>query len=98
MIRARLNTKPNKTSVVQVYSPTNEAEDDVELDFYDALQAELEKIPKHDLTIIMGVFNAKEVQDNTGYERVMEKCGSGAINENDEYLADFCGKWNIFPI
>lgn len=47
MIRARLNTKPIKTSVIQVYS-TNEVEDEVKLDFYDALQAELEKIPKHE--------------------------------------------------
>lgn len=41
MIRVRLNTKPIKTSIIQVYSPTNDAEDEVKLDFYDALQAEL---------------------------------------------------------
>lgn len=47
MIRARFNTKPIKTSIIQVYSPTNEAEDEVKLDLYDALQTEPEKIPKH---------------------------------------------------
>lgn len=31
----------------------------MKLDFYDALQVELEKISKYDLTIIMGDFNAK---------------------------------------
>lgn len=41
MIRVRLNTKPIKTSIIQVYSPTNDAEDEVKLDFYDALLAEL---------------------------------------------------------
>ena len=49
-----LRTKPVKTSIIQVYSPTNDVESDVKQDFYDALQAELEKIPKQDLTIIMG--------------------------------------------
>lgn len=69
MTRARLNTKPIKTSVIQVYSPTNEVK--TKLYFYDALKAELEKIPKHDLTIIVGDFIAKVGQDDTGYERVM---------------------------
>lgn len=63
------NTKPIKTSVIQVYSPTNEVK--TKLYFYDALKAELEKIPKHDLTIIVGDFIAKVGQDDTGYERVM---------------------------
>ena len=49
-----LRTKPVKTSIIQVYSRTNDVESDVKQDFYDALQAELEKIPKQDLTIIMG--------------------------------------------
>lgn len=59
----------------------------MKLDLYDALQAELEKIPKHDLTTIMGDFNAKVVQDN--------KCGSSNMNENGEYLAEFCGNSNL---
>ena len=65
IIRVRLRTKPVKTSIIQVYSPTNDGESDVKQDFYDALQAELEKIPKQDSTIIMGVFNAKVESNNT---------------------------------
>ncbi|XP_062602942.1 craniofacial development protein 2-like [Saccostrea cucullata] len=95
MMRARLDTKPIKTSIIQVYSPTNEAEDETKQDFYEALQAELEKITKHDLTIIMGDFNAKIGQDNTGYERVMGKYGCGTMNENGEHLAEFCGNNNM---
>lgn len=59
----------------------------MKLDFYYALQAELEKIPKHDLTTIMGDFNAKVVEDN--------KCGSSNMNGNDEYLAEFCSNSNL---
>jgi len=46
IIRARLNTKPIKTSSIQVYSPTNEAESEAKLELYETLQAELEKDSK----------------------------------------------------
>jgi exonuclease III len=39
IIRARLKTKPVQTSIIQVYAPTNEAEDEVKQEFYEALQA-----------------------------------------------------------
>lgn len=59
----------------------------MKLDFYDAIQVELEKIPQNDLTTIMGDINAKVVQD--------DKCGSSNMNENGEYLAEFCGNSNL---
>ena len=46
IITARLNTKPIKTSIIQVYSPTNEADKDIKTEFYEMLQSEIEKIPK----------------------------------------------------
>ena len=81
IIRVRLRKKPVKISIIQVYSPTNDAESDVKEDFYDALKSELEKIPKQDLTIIMGDFNARVGSNNTGYERVMDRYGCGIMNE-----------------
>lgn len=95
IIRARLNTKPVKTSIIQVYSPTNDAESDVKQDFYEALQAEIEKIPKHDLTIVMGDLNAKVGNNNTGFERVIGKYGCGVMNENGEQFVEFCGNNNL---
>ncbi|XP_063442397.1 uncharacterized protein LOC134722706 [Mytilus trossulus] len=91
IITAILNTKPIKTSIIQVYSPTNEADKEIKIEFYEMLQAEIEKIPKKDLTIIMGDFNAKLRQDNSGFERIMGKHGCGIMNENEEHLVDFCG-------
>jgi hypothetical protein len=44
-------------------------------DLYLALQSEIEKVPKHDVTIVMGDLNAKVGNDNTGNERVMGKYG-----------------------
>ncbi|XP_071150457.1 craniofacial development protein 2-like [Mytilus edulis] len=95
IITARLNTRPIKTSIIQVYSPTNEADKEIKIEFYEMLQAEIEKISKKDLTIIMGDFNAKVGQDNSGFERMIGKQGCGIMNKNGEHLVDFCGLNNL---
>ena len=77
-------------------APTNEADDEEKTDFYLALQSEIKKkVPKHDVTIVMGDLNAKVGNDNTGNERVMGKYGCGNINDNGERLVDLCGTNNL---
>ena len=77
-----LSTQPVKTSIIQCYSPTNETEEQGKEEFYDILQTDLEKIPKHKLVIVLGVLNAKVVHNNQGLERVIGKHGCGIMNEN----------------
>ena len=48
-----------KTTIVHVYSPTTDAESEAKDDFYVQLQSVLEAIPKHDLLIVIGAWNAK---------------------------------------
>lgn len=70
-------------------------EDEIKQEFYEALQAELQKDPKQNLTILMGNFNAKVGSENAGYERVMGRHGCGSMNENREYFTEFCGNNNL---
>ena len=59
MISVRLQGKPFNITVIQVYAPTNNAEEtDVER-FYEDLQDLLELTPKKDVLFIMGDWNAK---------------------------------------
>ncbi|XP_071170896.1 craniofacial development protein 2-like [Mytilus edulis] len=95
IIRARFHVKKGKVTFIQCYAPTNEAEEEVKTEFYNTLQAEIRKVPTHDLTIVMGDLNAKVGNDNTGNERVMGKYGCGQMNENGELLVDFCGINNL---
>lgn len=95
IIRARFHAKKGKVTFIQCYAPTNEAEEEVKTEFYNTLQAEIRKVPTHDLTIVMGDLNAKVGNDNTGNERVMGKYGCGQMNENGELLVDFCGINNL---
>jgi len=51
-----------KLTVIQVYAPTNDADDESKEEFYEQLQWELETTPRHDVLIVMGDLNAKIVE------------------------------------
>ena len=52
-------------TIIQCYSPTNEADDDAKDAYYEALLAQVNKTPKHDLLLITGDQNAKVGNDNS---------------------------------
>ena len=54
LIRARFNSHYAKTTVIQCYTPTNDAENDIK----EALLAQINKTPQHDVLLI-GDQNAK---------------------------------------
>jgi hypothetical protein len=53
---------------------TNEADDEIEDDFYEQLQTTISKVPLYDMLLIMGDMNAKVGVDNTGCERMIAIC------------------------
>ena len=59
MISVWFQGKPSNITVIQVYAPTNNAEE-VEVEwFYEDLQDLLEPTPKIDVLLIIGDWNAK---------------------------------------
>ena len=59
MISVRLQGKPFNIMVIQVYSPTSNAEETEAEQFYRDLQDLLELIPKKDVLFIIWGWNAK---------------------------------------
>ena len=92
VIMASFNTRNRKINmnIVQIYAPTNEAEDEKKEDFYNKLQDIIDRLPKKDLNIIMGDANAKIGGENSGYEEIMGVHGLGTMNENGERFANMC--------
>nr|KAG5692669.1 hypothetical protein BaRGS_022669 [Batillaria attramentaria] len=78
------NSKGRKVTILQCYAPTNVADEEEKENFYEQLQAVLDKAPRRDLKILMGDLNAKVGTDNTDRELIMGKHGTGTQNENGE--------------
>ena len=88
MISVRFQGKTFNTTVIQVYAPTNNAEETEVEWFYEDLQDLLELTPKKDVLFIIGDWNAnvgsQEIPGVTG------KFGIGVCNESGQRLIEFC--------
>ena len=88
MISAHFQGKPFNTKVIQVYTPTSNAEEAEVEWFYEDLQDLLELTPQKDVLFIIGDWNAKvgsqEIPGVTG------KFGLGLQNEAGQRLTEFC--------
>ena len=90
LITARFNGRYAKTSIIVCYASTNDAEEEQKDTFYQQLQKAIDKIPTHDVLLIIGDLNAKVGSLNEGREKTMGKHGCGTINNNGERLVDIC--------
>ena len=89
MISVRFQGKPFNITVIQVYAPITNSEDEVKW-FYEDLQDLLELTPKQDILFIIGDQNAKVgTQETTA---VTGKFGLGIWNEAGQRLIEFCKK------
>ena len=59
MISVRLQGKPFSITIIQVYAPTNNAEEAIVEQFYEDLQDLLELTPPKDVFFIIRDWNAK---------------------------------------
>lgn len=91
IIVARFRTRVRNLSIIQSYAPTDAAEMQEKENFYSQLNAVVDKIPKGDIKIYMGDFNAKIGSDNSDYEHVMGRHGLGEMSEIGELLVECCG-------
>ena len=76
------------TVVIQVYAPTNNAEETEVEWFYEDLQDLLELTPKKDVLFIIGDWNANVGSQET--PGVTGKFGLGIRNEAGQRLIEFC--------
>ena len=86
----RISCKWFKMPIVVAYAPTEESEEDQKDEFYETLQTVIEKIPRHDIVIILGDMNAKVGREvdvfgpAIGVHSAHEEC-----NDNSTRLASF---------
>ena len=88
MISVFFPGKPFNVTIIQVYAPTNKAEEAEVDQFYEDLQDLLELTPKKDVLFVIGDWNAKVGSQET--PGVTGKIGLGVQNDGGQRLTDFC--------
>ena len=88
MISVRFQGKPFNITVIQVYTPTSNAEEAGVERFYEDLQDLLELTPKNDVLFIIGDWNAKVGSQETS--RVTGIFGLEIRNEAGQRRIEFC--------
>ena len=88
MISVCFQGKPFNITVIQVYPPTNNAEEAEVEQFEEDLQDLLELTLKRDVLFIIGDWNAKVGSQET--PGVTGKFGLGIQNEGQQRLIEFC--------
>uniref|UniRef100_A0A0L8FWX8 Endonuclease/exonuclease/phosphatase domain-containing protein n=1 Tax=Octopus bimaculoides TaxID=37653 RepID=A0A0L8FWX8_OCTBM len=92
LILAKFRTSHKRIflTIIMCYTPPNDADELVKVEFYDTLQSVIEKWTEKELIMVMGDFKAKVGNINLGYEAIMGKHGLGSMNANGQLFADFC--------
>jgi len=88
MISVCFQAKPFNITVIQVYAPTTNAEEDEVEWFYEDLQKLLKLIPQEDVLFIIGDWNAKVGSQET--PGATGKFGLGVQNEARQRLIELC--------
>uniref|UniRef100_A0A8D9AT98 Craniofacial development protein 2 n=1 Tax=Cacopsylla melanoneura TaxID=428564 RepID=A0A8D9AT98_9HEMI len=87
IIVIQIEAKPVNINLIQIYAPTFDHPDSEVEELYDNIAQIQEKIPKHEITILMGDFNAKLGKGNkTDY---IGSQGLGDRNERGDMLENF---------
>ncbi|PSN45867.1 hypothetical protein C0J52_19674 [Blattella germanica] len=87
--KLRIKGKYNNVTLINVYAPTEEYQDNIKEQFYDDLQYVVDHIPRSDTTIILGDLNA-QLGKEACFGNVTGKHTLHEItNQNGEYLCQF---------
>lgn len=92
---AKFHSKIRPVNIIQCYAPTEVATAEEKYNFYENLNTVMSECREGDINILMGDLNAKVGDDNTGYEKNMDKHGLCIMNDNGHRLAEFCTDRNL---
>ena len=81
---------------VCTYAPTLRAAPKVKDQFYDQLDATINRIPASEHVYLLGDFNARVVADRESWPRLLGHHGIGKLNENGQRLLEFCCFHNLY--
>ncbi|XP_042878322.1 craniofacial development protein 2-like [Penaeus japonicus] len=96
IIAIRLKGKPRNMTIIQIYAPTSDSEDEEIERFYQDLEQTIKEKAKKDILVIQGDWNAKiGYKESTGWEGTIGDCGVGTRNERGIMLLEFAKRHHL---
>lgn len=96
IITMRMSAKPQNITIIQVYAPTSDYEDEVVEEFYEKLEDTIKKIPKKDILVIQGDWNAKVGPDAYNqWAGTVGRFGAGETNDRGLRLLEFASRHKL---
>ena len=90
VITIRLSAKPMNVTIIQAYAPTTDHDDDRVEEFYEDLENTMKAVPKKDLLIVQGDWNAKVGPDSYDqWAGTVGKFSTGETNDRGLRLLEF---------
>lgn len=86
---ARFRGQPFNVTVIAVYAPTLAADPGDKDEFYENLQAVVNQVPKRDILIVAGDWNAKTGPSDNSTRHILGRFGLGERCENGSRLINF---------
>jgi exonuclease III len=77
------------TTFISIHAPTEEKEEDIKDQFYERLERTYDEIPRNDIKIILGDFNAKIGKEVMYRPAISTHSKQETSNENGQKVVDF---------
>ena len=87
--------KDNFLTILSVYAPTLDAEEQTKLQFYALLSQTISSVPIHDKLLLLGDFNARVGRDQQLWPKVIGNNGVGNANSNGMLLLGLCAEQEL---
>ena len=96
--RAKFSLGGRHFNVTSVYAPTlavSESHPNIRDDFYSILEKTICDVPKHNICIVLGDFNAKTGTGHSIFPENVGIFGKGILNSNGTYLLEVLSRQNM---
>ena len=97
IIKIRIAAKPENLCILQIYAPTSTADTETIDEWYNQLEQVIRDIPKKDVKIIQGDWNAKLGEESkSDFNNLMGRYSNRETNERGKDMLEFMSRWNLY--
>ena len=93
--KLRIRGRFRNITFISIYAPTEDSKEEEKYKFYDQLYKECEKVPKYDMLIVLGDFNAKIGKEDFLKQIAGKYTLHDRTNENGKLLSQLASAYNL---